>query len=152
MTLKDIRDQLDSLRDNAKSFLQPDEPDGIWRAAIDAIDAADGILGTIACFGFKTTEEFAKWMAETLELEQQYAKHLQGREHKKPPDQNPLDVLGLKHTTIDALRRNGVTTVGQLESLTPRQVLAMSGIGRVKIDDIYYRLKKADKRLREENT
>lgn len=137
MTLKDIRDRLNSLRDSAD---------------IDAIDAADSLLGTIACFGFQTPEEFTKWMAETLELERQYAKHLQGREHKKPPDQNPLDTLGLKHTTIDALRRSGVTTVGQLEKLTLRQVWAMDGIGQIKINDINNCLKRAGKQLREENT
>lgn len=150
MTLKEMRSQLDSLRDNAKSFLQPDEPDSIWQADIDAIDATDSILGAISSFGFETPESFTRWLAETQELERLCAKHLNGRPHKKPPDTRPLDMLGLRHTTIDALRRNGITTIGQLEKLTPRQVWKMDGVGQVKMNDIECCLKRADKHLREE--
>ena len=48
MNLKDVISQLESIRANSESFLDPLEPDSIWKKDMDALDEVLAILKKMA--------------------------------------------------------------------------------------------------------
>lgn len=48
MNLKDVISQLESIRANSESFLDPLGPDSIWKKDVDALDEALAILKKMA--------------------------------------------------------------------------------------------------------
>ena len=48
MNLRDVISQLESIRANSESFLDPTEPDSIWKKDMDALDEVLAILKKIA--------------------------------------------------------------------------------------------------------
>lgn len=87
MTIEAILYQLSSLKDNALSFLDKQEPDSIWQSDIDACDAASAILIALQSEGIKDLEQARDLIADYNALAAQYQtlhlKYEQGRKAER---------------------------------------------------------------------
>src|SRR3954452_19526920 len=52
------------------------------------------------------------------------------------PDDTPVDELGLRAAVRNALRRRGVPTLGELRTMSDRELLALRNFGRAALADV----------------
>lgn len=74
MTIDAILGQLSSLKDNALSFLDKQQPDSVWQADIDACDAAAAILTALQAESIKDPEQVWDLISDYNALAAQYQK------------------------------------------------------------------------------
>lgn len=55
-------------------------------------------------------------------------------------ENEPIEILGINNHAINILKRNKITTVGQLLEFNDNQILELEGIGPVTMADIEYNL------------
>lgn len=67
MTILEIRDQMDSLIDNAKSFLDPKEQNDIWANDIEACTEVNRILAALQAAGLDNAEDAVQWIESRRE-------------------------------------------------------------------------------------
>lgn len=62
MKIKEIISQLESLKDNSRSFLDPTEPDSVWHKDLEALDAAIAIIEEYPLLERKLGKLERRWM------------------------------------------------------------------------------------------
>lgn len=67
MTILEIRDQMESLIDNAKSFLDPKEQNDIWANDIEACTEVNRILAALQAAGLDNAEDAVQWIEDRRE-------------------------------------------------------------------------------------
>ncbi|MBM3136145.1 MAG: hypothetical protein FJZ89_12870, partial [Chloroflexi bacterium] len=84
-----------------------------------------------------------KAMAEesATETETQVVEPFLPQSPSPPPDPTPADVLGLSIRPYNALRRSGITTIGQLAEMSDEEVRGVQNIGPKSLTEIKDKLK-----------
>ena len=84
MTILEIRNQMESLIDNARSFLDPKESNDVWENDIEACTAGIQILTALEKVGLTNAEEAVRWIEDGREnLWLRFKRFMRGRSRKR---------------------------------------------------------------------